>query len=120
MDKTTSKEDRIRKMAEEYASRNFVEDAEKLFNEPFDKEMVRYAGILEKFAKDCIEHQWMSLEERYPEHGESIMLCYQSFYNGRWLTIHTTDRYYKDMGFIGGNVKPENVIAWMPIPPINL
>lgn len=107
-------------MAEEYASRKFIEDAVMFCSEPFDKMIVRYAGILEKFAKDCIEHQWMSLEERYPEDRELIMLCYQSFYNGRWLTIYTTDRYYKDMGFMGGNVKPQNVIAWMPIPPINL
>lgn len=120
MDKTTSKEDRIRKMAEEYASRNFVEEAGKLFNEPFDKAKARFAGILEKFAKDCIEHQWISLGERYPKHGEDTMLCYQTFFKGRWLTIYTKDRYYKDMGFMGGCVKPENVIAWMPIPPINL
>ena len=118
--KKSKKEDRIRKMAEEYASRNFVEDTDKLFNEPYDKAMVRYAGILEKFAKDCIEHQWISLEERYPEDGEHIMLCYQSFFNGRWLTIHTADRYYKNIGFMGGCVNPQDVIAWMPIPPINL
>lgn len=118
--KETSKVDRIRKMAEEYASRNFVKDAEKLFNESSDKAMVRFAGILEKFAKDCIEHQWIRLEKRYPKHGEDIMLCYQTFFKGRWLTIYTKDRYYKDMGFMGGNVMPENVIAWMPIPPINL
>lgn len=116
----SEKVDRIRKMAEEYASRNFVDDAVKLFNEPYDKAMVRFAGILEKFAKDCIEHQWISLEERYPEEGENIMFCYQSFFGGRWLTIHTTERYSKEFGFIGGCVKPENVIAWMPIPPIYL
>lgn len=107
-------------MAKEYASRNFVEEAGKLFNEPSDKAMVRFAGILEKFAKDCIEHQWISLEERYPEDGEHIMLCYQSFFNGMWLTIHTKDLYRKEFGFVGGCVKPQNVIAWMPIPPIKL
>lgn len=116
----TSKVDRIRKMAEEYASRNVVKDISKLYHEPYDKASVRYAGILEKFAKDCIEHQWISLEERYPEDGEAIMLCYQTFFDGRWLTIYTSDRYNKKFGFMGGCVKPENVIAWMPIPPINL
>lgn len=118
--KKSEKVGRIRKMAEEYASRNIVKDISKLYRESHDKALVRYAGILEKFAKDCIEHQWISLEERYPENREDIMLCYQTFFEGRWLTIHTTERYDKDMGFMGGNVKPENVIAWMPIPPINL
>lgn len=93
--------DRIRKMAEEYASRNFVKEADKLFNESFDKAKVRFAGILEKFAKDCIEHQWISLEERYPEDGEAIMLCYQTFFEGRWLTIHTTERYDKKIRLHG-------------------
>lgn len=118
--KKSEKEDRIRKMAEEYASRNFCEDTDKLFNEPYDKAMVRYAGILEKFAKDCIEHQWISLGERYPEDGEHIMLCYQSFFNGWRLTIHTKEWYRKELGFVGGCVKPQDVIAWMPIPPVNL
>ena len=89
-------------------------------SEPYDKMIVRYADILEKFAKDCIEHQWMSLEERYPKDRELIMLCYQSFYNGRWLTFHTIDRYCKNMGFMYGYVKPKNVIAWMPIPPVKV
>lgn len=62
------------------------------------------------------QSMWRSVEDELPEEGEHIIICYQSYHEGRWLTLYITDRYEKESGFNGGWIKPEHVIAWMPIP----
>lgn len=62
------------------------------------------------------QSMWRSVEDELPEDREHIIICYQSYHEGRWLTLYITDRYEKESGFNGGWIKPEHVIAWMPIP----
>ncbi len=62
------------------------------------------------------QSMWRSVKEELPEDREHIIICYQSYHEGRWLTLYITDRYEKESGFNGGWIKPEHVIAWMPIP----
>lgn len=64
------------------------------------------------------QSQWRSVDDELPEDREHIIICYQSYHEGRWLTLYMADRYEKESGFNGGWIKPEHVIAWMPIPPL--
>ena len=74
----------------------------------------------DKGSEYAIRSQWISVDERLPQDKEHIVICYQSYHKGRYLTLYMTDRYEKESGFNGGWIKPEQVIAWMPIPALSL
>lgn len=103
--------ERIEKAAGEYAAKT-IEDYE-VCNSEFVQEL---AVAFEQGAAFALSYQWVKVEERLPRDREHILICYQSYHEGRWLTLYMTDRYEKESGFNGGWIKPEHVIAWMPIP----
>lgn len=110
----------IEQAAQEHADKHFIEDAQMFYNEPWDKAKERYAKTLGDFAKLCLSHQWINVDERLPEDDTQNVLIIASgkkkvarFYKQipqfvvmvapSWCVIH----------------KPEEVSFWMPIPPLN-
>lgn len=111
-------EERLEKLSQEFTDKHFTEDALHLLNDPYDVAKTYFSQMLVRFAKHVLASQWVSPDERLPEDKEHIIICYQSFHKGRYLTLYMTDTYEKESGFNGGWIKPEQVIAWMRIPPL--
>lgn len=105
--------EKIEKTAGEYAIKTANEY--EVCNSEFVQEI---AVAFEKGAAFALSNQWVKAEERLPGDREHIIICYQSYHEGRYLTLFMTDKYEKESGFNGGWIKPEQVIAWMPIPTI--
>lgn len=105
----------IEKTATGYADEHFIDEMENLMNRPWPEAKEMFAKILADFASSVLSSQWVRAEDRLPEDREHIIICYQSYHEGRYLTLYMTDRYDKESGFNGGWIKPEQVIAWMPI-----
>lgn len=110
----------IEKKAEEYADAHFLQDVEVLLNIPWPEAKERYTKTLVDFGTLVISNQWVSVDESLPEEGQHIVVCFQSYYKGKYLTLYMEDKYETETGFNGGNIKPENVIAWMPLPVLPL
>lgn len=109
----------IEKAARDHADRYFFQDAEILCNEPWNNAKDLYAKTLAGFAKHCISHQWIPVDERLPEDDRLVLahfpdvdpeLCYATAYyvDGAW---QTSDDWYYDC----------RIDFWMPIPipPLN-
>lgn len=111
--------EQIEKAAQQHADKYFIEDAEIFCNEPWNNAKDLYAKTLADFAKHCISHQWVCVEERLPE-GIDPVLVYVSdvsippelshtiayFEKGAW---HFLDSYYYDC----------KISHWLPIPQLN-
>lgn len=111
--------EKIENKAEEYAKKRFPVLLDTLSTNPWPDVQAFLAQSYKDGAAYALSHQWIPVDERLPEDKEHIIICYQSYHEGRYLTLYMTDRYEKEAGFNGGWIKPEQVIAWLPIPPLN-
>lgn len=102
-------------LAEEWADKHFLDDVDMLMDRPWPEAKERYNDILVNFGRIVLSNQWNRPCEQLPAIRQRIIICYQSYYEGRYLTLYMTDRYSEE-GFNGGAIKTESVIAWMPLP----
>lgn len=102
-------------LAEEWADKHFLDHVDMLMNRPWPEAKERYKDILVNFGRIVLSNQWNRPCEQLPDIRQRIIICYQSYYKGRYLTLYMTDRYSEE-GFNGGAIKTERVIAWMPLP----
>lgn len=102
-------------LAEEWADKHFLDDVDMLMNRPWAEAKERYKDILVNFGRIVLSNQWNRPCEQLPDIRQRIIICYQSYYKGRYLTHYMTDR-YSEKGFNGGTIKTKSVIAWMPLP----
>lgn len=106
-------DEKIERAAEEYADNNFIESVVK--EKPWPEAKAAYAKAFHDGAAFALSYQWGKVEDRLPEEGQRIAVCYLSFYQGRHLTLYMTDKYSSE-GFNGGTIRPEQIIAWLPLP----
>lgn len=109
----------IEKAARDHADKHFIEDAQILGNEPWDKAKEYYAKMLADFAKHCIAHQWINVEDRLQEYNDTCLVFgHKDFGDGR-LTRYTMMAHYDGEGFYDAyddrKYYPE---MWMPIPAV--
>lgn len=67
-------------------------------------------------ADYALANQWTKPADGMPEDRQRILICYQSYYKGRYVRLFVEEIYDAEDGILAGIVPPENVIAWMPIP----
>lgn len=102
--------EQIEKAARDHADKYFIQDVQIFFNKPYDKAKERYAKTLADFAKHCMAHQWISVDERLPE-DDTMVTAHSP--NGRIDVLK-----YHDEEFIDELGQAHCVDYFIPIPPL--
>ena len=102
--------------AQEYAEKHFLQDVQIFFNKPYDKAKERYAKTLADFAKYCMAHQWISIDERLPEEYRTVLAYIDNddFRELKIVLAHWDGEDWYDTG--DHKVRPSH---WMYIPELN-
>lgn len=109
--------EQIEKAAQQHADKYFIEDAEIICNEPWNNAKDLYAKTLADFAKHCISHQWVSVEERMPEEDKRVLVRIPAseFYSEYYAVA-----YWDGEDWIEAQrselIRPSH---WLPIPQFN-
>lgn len=111
-----SKKVTVETAAEVYAEGILPEVIEKYTDAPWPEFRQTYTDTFKAGATYALGNQWRDPAEELPGHRENILIAYQSYHKGRYLTLYTQERYQADMGFMYGTIRTKDVIAWMPIP----
>lgn len=67
-------------------------------------------------ANYALSNQWVKPEIQLPRDRQRIVFAYQSYHDGRYLTLYDTERYDAEKGFMSGAIKQNSVVAWLPLP----
>lgn len=81
-------------------------------NEPWNNAKDLYAKTLADFAKHCISHQWVSVEERLPEPHEEVLTYTVNAIDENAVAYCAGEDWYTTDG---EHIRPSR---WMEIPPL--
>lgn len=108
----------IEQAARDHADKHFIEDAEIFYKEPWNNAKDLYTKTLADFAKRCISHQWVSVDERLPETSTAVLVHVpaKEVLSNLTKPEYYTIAYYADSvwrSFMDCRVHPTH---WMEIP----
>lgn len=106
----------IEEAAQDHADKYFIEDAEIFYNEPWNNAKDLYAKTLADFAKYCISHQWIPVDERLPEDDSYFYLVADVRLDP--LGVDCAE-YTCETKLFSRNGKVLHPTHWLPIPQLN-
>lgn len=111
--------DFIDKAARLHADLHFIDEALAYLDKPWDKAKARYAKTLADFAKFCIRHKWICVDDKLPENDGYVLV----YVNGD-SSFGTPDRYeiayYDTEDWYSQNGEHIRPSYWCDIPQLNL
>lgn len=108
--------DTIEKAAAEYAENRLYVLLDTLSTNPWpDVQDFLKQSYLDG-ANYALSNQWVKPEVQLPRDRQRIVFAYQSYHDGRYLTLYDTERYDAEKGFMSGAIRQNSVVAWLPLP----
>lgn len=104
-------DEQIEQAAQRYSELHFIDEARIISTERWDKARVHFAKTLAGFAKHCLAHQWINVDERLPE-DDTMVTAHSP--NGRIDVLR-----YHDGEFIDELHQAHCVDYFIPVPPLN-